>query len=64
MPKSDAFLLPGPDADFAHALIPSLELCSLRAIVGGGIRLGGIDPHSHYKPMLHQSWWVIPGERR
>lgn len=63
MPKCEAFLLPDPDAPW-HRPMLHLEHCSLRAIVGGGIRLSGVDPHLIQDPSVHQSWWIIPGERK
>jgi len=63
MPKCEAFLLPAPDTSWHRPLL-HLEYCSLRAIVGGGIRLSGVDPHLIQDPSVHQSWWIIPGERQ
>jgi hypothetical protein len=63
MPKPEAFLLRGPDGDPGRPML-HLENCSLRAIVGGGIRLVGFDMHLASQPAVWQSWWIIPGERQ
>lgn len=63
MPKPEAFLLRGPDVD-PHRPLLHLENCSLRTIVGGGIRLAGCDMHLTSQPAVRQSWWIIPGERK
>ena len=63
MPKPEAFLLTGSDASWHRPLL-YLENCSVRTIVGGGIRLVGFNMHLSSDPAVHQSWWVIPGERK
>lgn len=62
MPKCEAFLLATPATSWHFPLL-HLEHCHLRAIVGGGMRLEGVDPHLAHQQRNHQSWWIIPGEQ-
>ena len=63
MPQSNAFFLP-TRSDSLDGYLYRLNHCHLRAIADGGMRLSGVEPHLSHRIGVHQSWWIIPGQRQ